>query len=438
MRKLASICTIENVIPMYNKDLIASVSFIENGYEAIIPKKEAIKGNLMAFIQEGSILPVKPEWEFLRKRCFNEKENGFIIKPMTMGKKDNNGEPGERVRSWGLAVAVDELPLEPAVRQKLKSGDDITELLEIRKYEPEEEASPTMADTSKGYPAWVKFCLKHKAFRWIGKIWQKKHPVTKGGFPTTVISKSDETTIQNMKIALEKYKDELVYTSCKIEGQSVTALFGYDAKRDKLINHDFYVCGRNTAYKHYVNNDYWNTAKSLDIENKLRKYYKRTGKALVLQSEQVGPGIQNNIYNLKSTDWYVYTIKDEVTGKQLELEEMEKVCRELGLKTVPIIEKNVRLGDIMPDLDTAVTYAENRFWRPIKSEGVYGPIDPFYKPRKGEELWKDYFQHEGVVVRSMNYDKDANIGVSFKVKNCSYQEQKLGTISANCRALLSK
>jgi hypothetical protein len=104
----------------------------------------------------------------------------------------------------------------------------------------------------------------------------------------------------------------------------------------------------------------------------------------------------------------------------------------LKIKSVPIIEKNVRLGDIMPTVEAAVAYAENQFWRPINSEGEYGPIDPFYKPRNGEKLWRDYFQHEGVVVRTMNYDKDSNVGTSFKVKNCNYGEQNLGNIHAAC------
>ena len=41
-------------------------------------------------------------------------------------------------------------------------------------------------------------------------------------------------------------------------------------------------------------------------------------------------------------------------------------------------------------------------------------------------------QHEGVVVRTVDYDKDKNIGVSFKVKNMGYQERGLGKIHQDC------
>lgn len=432
MRNLASVVTVKMKQKMFEKDKICCVSFEELGYEAIVPNTVNV-GDKLAFIQEGSILPEIEAWEFLRKRCYSEKLKGFVIRPMVMGAKETEiGEKGDRVKSWGLAVGLNELPItDEKVKGKLKPGDDLTDLLGIRKYEPEEDASPK-GESKKAYPKWVKFCLGCAPLRWIGRIWQKNHQNSAGGFPTNIISKSDESTVQNMPSVIEKFKDEFVYTSCKMEGQSATALFSYDFNKDKIIDKGFYVCSRNNAYKLRCNNTFWETANRLDIENQLRNYYKETGKALVIQCEQVGPGIQDNIYDLKFNDWYVYTIKDEVTGKQLPLDEMLDVCKTLKLKNVPIIEKNVRLGDIMPTVEAAVAYAENQFWRPINGEGDYGPIDPFYKPRNGEKLWRDYFQHEGVVVRTMNYDKDSNVGTSFKIKNLQYAEKNLGSVHAAC------
>lgn len=434
MRSLASICTIENVIPMHKKDLITCVTFVENGYEAIVPKKDAIKGNKLAFIQEGSILPVKVEWEFLRKRCFSEKENGFIIRPMTMGKKDNNGEEGERVKSWGLAVSINELPLDQKTRLKLKAGDDITELLEIRKYEPAEDASPTNGGKSP-YPFWVKFCLSHDALRWIGRIWQKTHKMTVsgGGFPTNLISKSDETTIQNMKSALERYAESEVVVTAKMEGQSFTVVPEFDKKK-KLSG--AYICSRNNAYHAEGNNIFWECMRRYDIVNKMKKIYKETGKAYILQGEQTGPGIQQNIYNFKQNEWFVFTIKDYETLKQLSIDEMMEVAAEFGLHTVPIIADGIKLKDIMPTVDAAVKYAENVGWKAQKSD--WGDVDLNPAIKETDVLWEDYFQHEGVVVRSVDYDKDANVGVSFKVKNLSYQEKGLGNIAELCRKALSK
>ena len=220
MRKLASIVTVSSIMKMYQKDRIVCVSFNELGYEAIVPNTVKV-GDTLAFIQEGSILPIKEEWEFLRKRCFNQHVNGFVIKPMKMGKKElPDGSEGDAVKSWGLAVPLSELGLDESVIKKFKAGDDISDLLGIWKYEPAEDASPTKGESKKAYPKWVKFCLEHTVTRWIGRIWQKRHQNSGGGFPSELISKSDETTIQNMKGALQKYADEKVVITAKMEGQS--------------------------------------------------------------------------------------------------------------------------------------------------------------------------------------------------------------------------
>lgn len=419
MRDLASIVTVESVQKMFEKDRIVAAQFVQNGFEVIVPSTVKV-GDTLAFIQEGSILPEVEAWEFLRKRCYSDKEKGFIIRPMVMGAKDYNGEKGERVKSWGLAVPLDELPIDKNVLSKLKAGDDITDLLNIRKYEPVEDASPTRGDSKKSYPKWVKFCLSHFLTRWIGRIWQRKHQNSAGGFPSQIVSKSDETCVQNMKYVLERFKDSEVYTSVKMEGQSFTVVPDFKGKKLKGA----YVCSRNNAYTLEDKSLFWEMMRQYDIVNKYKQVYKDTGNIYVFQGEQVGPGIQDNIYDFTKNHWFVFTVKDYKTGKQLPLEEAIKVSEMFGLRFVPILEKDVKLGSIMPDINTAVSYAEKVYWTPEKDDNITS-----YKvevPRGN--LWEDYLQHEGVVVRTMNYDKDSNIGVSFKVKNCDYASEKLSAI----------
>ena len=162
MRNLASVVTIKTKQKMFEKDKICCVSFEELGYEAIVPNTFNV-GDKLVFIQEGAILPETETWEFLRKRCYKEQLKGFLISPMTMGAKeitDENGNPakGERVRSWGLAVGLNECGLTEGEIRRLKPGVDVTDALQIRKYEPIEDASPK-GDSKKTYPKWVKFCL---------------------------------------------------------------------------------------------------------------------------------------------------------------------------------------------------------------------------------------------------------------------------------------
>ena len=422
MRDLASICTIEKVWQLEGKDRVQGASFVENGYEVMV-SKDIQPGQLVAFIQEGAILPVKDTWEWLRKRCYRENLNGFngfLIKPQKFS----------GIKSWGLAVPLSELGLEEKIYSKFKAGDDITELLEIHKYEPEEDASPTKSGGKKAYPKWVKFCLSHLLTRWIGRLWQKKHQNSAGEFPSELISKSDETTIQNMKDALQQYADEPVYITAKMEGQSFTVVPIF--KRKKLTG--AYVCSRNNAYKLEDKSLFWDMMRKYDIVGKMKHLWNTEHKAYILQGEQVGPTIQNNIYNFKENQWFLFTVKDFETRNQLSYTEMEKVAEVFGCNSVPVIETGV-LKDILPDIDTAVAYAEKICWMPIDDTKI--KTFKVESTSKGK-LWKDYFQHEGIVVRSVNYDKDNGVGVSFKVKNYGYSETGLSKISSLCRELLNK
>lgn len=413
MRILASICTIEKVWPLEGKDKVQGASFVENGYEVMIGK-DAKPGDLMAFIQEGSILPVKSEWEFLRKRCFKEALNGFLIKPMKFAS----------IKSWGLAVAIDELPIDKKIRNKLKAGDDITELLEIRKYEPEEDASPTTS--RKAYPRWVKFCLSHVLTRWIGRIWQKAHTNKSGGFPSFYIDKSDETSIQNYKAAIEKFAESPVYATVKMEGQSFTCMLDPADKK-----HRFFVCSRNNAYRKEVNNDFWNAAKRYDIERGLRRLLKEDGVFYILQGEQCGPNIQGNIYKFKAPTWLVFAVKAYDPFKkecvQVGWDKLVEIVNRLGngLRTVPYVGHYDKFSDIAPNIDELVAFAEKSYWKRVGDELIFN-----YVPQPNEKLWTDYAMNEGIVIRTDVYDKSKGIGLSTKVKNLPYQEFGLVKIAA--------
>lgn len=410
MRDLASICTIEKVWPLEGKDKVQGAGFKENAYEVMV-SKDIQPDMLVAFIQEGAVLPVCETWEWLRKRCYRDNLNGkegFLIKAQKFS----------GIKSWGLAVPLNELGLDESVTKKFKAGDDISDLLGIWKYEPAEDASPTKGESKKAYPKWVKFCLSHIFTRWIGRLWQKKHQNSGGEFPSDLISKSDETTIQNMKGALQKYAEEKVVITAKMEGQSWTVVPTFKGK--KLTG--AYVCSRNNAYKVPDNSIFWNMMRKYDIVGKMKELWKTEHKAFILQGEQVGPGIQNNIYNFKENQWFLFTVKDFETLNQLSYTEMEKVAKIFGCKVVPAVDCGI-LKNIMPDIDAAVAYAEKVCWIPVNGT----EIETYYNPATGK-LWKDYFQHEGVVVRSFNYDKDKGIGVSFKVKNIEYASYGLGEI----------
>ena len=424
MRDLASIVTIETKNKMFEKDRICVVTFKENGYEAIIPVEHNV-GDKMVFIQEGSILPVAERWEFLRKRCYREDLQGFLIKPMTMGAKDDNGQKGDRVKSWGLCVTLTEAGLP----ETLKPETDVTDKLGIKKYEPEEDASPK---NMPKIPRFIKFCLKHKLTRWIGNRYMKsrRNKYSKGSFPTEIISKSDETTIQNCKAIMTDFPGKQAFITAKMEGQSFTC--SLDPKK----KYQMYVCSRNNRLVRGQDTGtvFYNAADRYDMEKKLKDYYKKTGILLMIQGEQVGPSIQENIYNLKQVEWFVFRMKKLVDKKWVEMPyfEFRDVAYELGIKTVPLVEVIEDMGKF-DTIDKLVTYAEGLAWTPqtILSGALYHPTD-------SDKLWKDYCQHEGMVVKSFDYNKEAGKGFSFKVKNLAYAEKGLKEIHKVAEKLLEQ
>jgi len=413
MRDLASIVTIKTKNKMFEKDKVCVVTFEELGYEAIVPVEHNV-GDKMVFIQEGSILPVCERWEFLRKRCYNASVDGFVIRPMTMGKKANEDgtDSGERVKSWGLAVTLEEAGLNP----NLKAGTDVTDLLEIRKYESTADASPRKSKL----PKFIRFCLKHKLLRWIARIYMSK-PNTQSDFPTDIISKSDETTIQNYSKVIEQFPGKKAFITCKMEGQSAT--FSLDPKTKK-----FFVCSRNNRYNKRVqaSEPFYKTAEIYDIENKLRAYKEETGIILVLQGEQCGPSIQNNIYNFENNRFFIYRMKGLVDKKWVEYpyDKMLEIAKHLGLELVPLFEVVEDMSKYN-SVDSLVKLAETAAWLP----------NNFVLKNPQGKMWKNYLQHEGIVVKSIDYNKELGTGFSFKVKNIAYQEKELSEIAGIARNL---
>lgn len=412
MRDLASICTIDKVWPLEGKDRVQGCSMVENGFEAMV-SKDITSGMLVCFIQEGAILPVVDAWEWLRKRCYKESVNGFVIKPLKFSS----------LKSWGVVIPLSDLPLSKQEVALLKAGDDVTDALNIRKYEPEEDASPSQKNnSSKAYPAWVKFCLSKFWLRWIGRIWQKFNVKAALQFPSKYIEKSDETAVQNMKSVLEKFKDSTVYVTQKLEGQSATVLLDIDNRKHRLL-----VCSRNNAYTGPGNN-FWEAAQKYFIEKKLKELYKATGLYYILQMEQCGPSIQNNIYKFSELTWFIYTIKtyNPKTKEciQLSWDKVKEIASTLGIETVPFVGE-FKFSKIASDLPFLVKFAEEQYWR-IKD----GKVEFCYVPKDGEKLWGDYAQAEGIVIRSNDYDKSKNIGFSTKVKNLEYAEKGLSKISS--------
>lgn len=351
MRKLATVRRISNIKSIENANAI-EVAFVD-GWECVCKKNEFKIGDKIVYIEIDSIVPERPEFEFLRNRKFR-------IRTIKL-----RGQI-----SQGLILPLSVLP----PNKEYKINDDVTEILGITKYDPQAEQENKLfaQKTSKTNPL-IKFFMKFKLFR---RFYIKPK---RGGFPAW-ISKTDEERIQN-KVGMFKTEKELgtkfVVTE-KIDGQSGTFFLEKVGRKYK-----FGVCSRNVNITNDPNHNgsYWKIAKQLDIENVLRQLIGKEDR-IVLQGEIVGERIQGNKYRIKGYDFYAFNLI--YPNRKIPTKEMAKMLKPFNIKSVMIIEENFELKN---DIAEMVDYA------------------------KGNSLLLPSQKREGVVIRS--FEKN----ISFKVIN---------------------
>jgi len=237
MRTLATIQRISDIQPFPNADEIEVASVL--GWKVVAKKGEFKVGDFCVYVEIDSILPEKPEFEFLRPRKFR-------IKTMKM-----RGQI-----SQGICFSLTILPLDENHHVQLSlivEGADVTELLCIVKYEP--------------------------------IIPAELSGIVKCSFPS-FIPKTDETRIQVLQDVLDFYAGQKFYTTEKIDGTSVTYY---------IKDGEFGVCSRNIELKESEGNSFWKFARSIDLENKLKSFNMN----IAFQGELIGEGIQGNHLGIK-------------------------------------------------------------------------------------------------------------------------------------------
>ena len=309
MRKLASIQKIGEIRDIAGADKIQVCSMENLGWECVIKKNEYKLGDLICYIECDSKTPDKPEFEFLRSRSFKVKIAKF-----------------KKQISQGLIVPLSILP----ANIKPEQGLDVTEALGIIHYqrEMENEEEKNLAESVKSKSKILKLFMNFALFRWI---YFKLNHVDKG-WPGWGVGKTDEERIQTCAKIFMNNMDKLWYITEKVDGQSAT-YFYHQSMKWGLPKWIFGICSRNIWLKKPTNGSYWKISEKFDLENK----FTNLKKELVCQGENLGPSIQKNKYGLKDLDFMAFNLK--IDGVMRSFNEMEKFCNDLGLKTVPIIDR---------------------------------------------------------------------------------------------------
>lgn len=351
MRQLATIRTIASTRPIQGADRIEVAQV--DGWECVVKKGEFEVGQHIVYVEVDSVMPERPEFEFLRDRKF-------------------------RVRTIKLRGQVSQglvLPLDILPAGNYKLGDDVTELLGVTKYDPQAQQEALLLTKQPKTPTnpVVKFLMR---FKWYRRMFMK--PKRKGGFPDWIV-KTDETRIQNLTTLfdIERKKGTLFSVTEKVDGQSAT----YFLQKISRRKYEFGVCSRNIRLGTPDNSSYWTISRKYDIENVLKKLIGEY-QTIVLQGEICGDGIQGNKYHISGYDLFAFNLI--YPDHKCTTAEIKETLAPFGIKSVPIVEEGKALPETIAEL---VEYS------------------------KGKSVVRKEQKREGVVMRNVQNN------ISFKVIN---------------------
>jgi RNA ligase (TIGR02306 family) len=300
-RKLATIRQISDLSPIEGADKI-ELSTV-GGWKVVVAKDVGHKvGDLVVYCEIDSFLPIKEEYEFLRKTSY---------------KKMSDGTEGFRLKTIRLRGQISQgliLPLKDIQlpnKDLLKVGMDVTSELGIVKYEP-----PIPAELA-------------------GKV--------KGLFPS-FLRKTDEERIQNITSEYEEFKKRKFYVTEKLDGSSATFYFNDGV---------FGVCSRNLELLETEGNTFWKVARELDLENKMRDF----GMNISIQGELIGEGIQGNPYKIKGQTVRFFNLFDIDLQEYHSFSMMKTTLKGMGLETVPVVDEYFTLPDTVEEL---LNYADSK------------------------------------------------------------------------------
>lgn len=344
MNKLATVEKIHSIQPHFNADSLEVAKVKE--FPVVIKKGEYQDGELIVFIRIDSIVPFdymvngQPYFQFLERQKYRIWNARF------------RGAP-----SQGLVCPIDILDIDGIRRQEgyvtasmwAEEGVDVTEKLRVTKYE-------------KGLDSSI-----------CGDA--------KGGFPTHLVSITDEDNLLNFPEVLEEFRGLECYLSIKQDGSSMTTI---------LYENQVMVCSRRLEQKEGTG--FWKIAEKYNLPEQLKLYGKTFEPAgLAIQAEACGGKIQGNPLGLSEQQMFVFNIKNTITGEWHGYYTIKSMCSAFNIPMVPLfcepfIFDNTWSIDRLQECANKVTYVgSDGIVR--KGEGlVLRTTQPKYSPVLGKML----------------------------------------------------
>lgn len=298
-RRLATIRQIANIEPISGADMIELATV--DGWQCVVSKNDGFKiGDWCVYFEIDSILPNdNPVFKFMEPR-------GYRVKTIKLRSQI----------SQGLAMPLNLF----FTGEKPLMGDDVTEILRVTKRMPNQAGSKALGGNAKGF------------------------------FPS-FIPKTDEERIQNCYNTVSPYFTHKWVVTEKLDGSSMTMF---------IKNEEFGVCSRNLELKYDDSNE-GNAFVSYAMRRKMDKAFMLVSEGdttptnFAVQGELVGPGIQQNRYELQETKFFGFNVYDIDKSQYLDYSDARLIMGLLGIQPVDEVLYNLELQDMSIKFDTDLT-----------------------------------------------------------------------------------
>ena len=296
MNNLATIQVVKNVRHHPNADALDLVQVL--GWQVVTKRDEYKDGELTVYVVSDTILPEKPDFEFLRSK-------NFRIKPIRLRGEESSGI------CFKLNIIPDYLPEYKGIDTgeamiSATEGLDVSDLLGVKHYE------------------------KPMPVELAGQA--------EGMFPSFLII-TDEDNLRTYPNAVPEMWSRPYYITRKDDGCSGTFF---------LKDSTFGVCSRRIHLKDSEGNGFWRMARKYDLERILRAEYPTTD--IAIQGEVCGPAIQDNHIGLAEMELHIFNLFDIKTRTYLGYDDLTAFCAKYNLPMVVTLNEGSVFGFTLEDL----------------------------------------------------------------------------------------
>ena len=310
---LASAQRIVKITPIEGADAIETATVL--GWEIVIKKGEYQVGDLCCYIQIDTVVPEKPEYEFLRERKFR-------VKTIKLRKQI----------SQGLIVALPE--------GNWSEGDDLTNVIGVKKYEKVDN-NPARYEKPRKPKTWYGRFVYNFKYNFLYKAFPFLLKKERSDFPKNLVSITDEERIQNIPKVLETHAGKNFIVSYKLDGSSITII------HNKVFGKSKYrICSRRFEL-HDKKNDWYKVFTDTNFKIHIEKLVKLFNtNDIIVQGEAIGK-FNGNHHKLQKDEIRLFNIY--VNGKRLNQKEFIEICTSNDIPHCPLY-KEIVLNHTLPEI----------------------------------------------------------------------------------------